>query len=468
MTTDSNQSPSDLPELPESIKHLGEGPLGDSFRRLYAEMVEEFTAEQISQIISGDLGARKARAAADWKAGMEARGWTVVLLDCPTGLSEVEKLQAAARPIRGRHLPEISLLRPDTKTIDQRVKDLLGRKLNLGRQTEAKGSEEAVGSDQFRAFELLRTDEEAAATLRKDREAEDTIPVPSEIWHAVRGVLNIPGLREALVDLAENDGYRSDWYAEDLDFVLEELDADSEKAKAEQKAAEIKSDPIPARPGDLKLSDAVKKLLKKTEELLLVDPLKHSKTDAEARAEGNRVHDLVEKSYRDKGFSSTLADILLGKLDSKEASKPEAKAEAKKPETPKAPESTSSFGSKIGGRVSEIFVNYLRLIDPTDASKPEEHHTGKDLSADFSVQDLVAGYDETKVSDAADYITLRANRFPTLYAQLVELFFTDGFSDWERLVMVLGALDGYEASEDYSTGDAYYISQIRQILKRQR
>lgn len=545
MTTDSNQSPSDLPELPESLKHLGEGPLGDSFRLLFAELVKECTVEQIAQIVSGsevtpreiaelkteleaegwkvltsstprpnplnldirelkvhiptlesflfpqdrsvpsqpsqiilgDLGARKARAAADWKASMEAQGWTVIPLDGgdqsaaerPSEPSGAEKLQAAARPTRYSGLPDdLILLRPDAKTLDQRLKDLLGGKLNLERQAEAKNSDDAVSSDQLAAFEQLCTDEEAVAAPETTRQAEDIVPVPSELWHAVRGILGIPGLREALVRIAEQEYYRPDWYAEDLDLVLDDLaafDAEQErKTKAEQEKAEAEAEPLPANPGELKLSDAVKKLLKRTEGLLLVDPLKHSKSDAELRSEGNRVHDLVEKSYREKGFSATVVDILFGKLGSEDSLK--AETEPEKPETPEAPEPTCSFGSKFGGPISGVFVDYLELIGSKEDSKLEEPSTGRDLSADFSLQDLIADYDESKIGSVSTYIQSYGHRFSGLYGDLAQILAMDGFNDRDRLVMVLGALDGYEASEDYHVGNAYYISQIRQLLKR--
>lgn len=482
MTADFNQSSSDLPELPESLKRYGEGPLGDGFRLLFAELVKEFTVEQIAEIIGGS--GTTDREVAELKAQLEAEGWKVLtsptpkpnplglnihelMVHTPTlesflfperpiELSEAEKLQASARPTRYSGLPDdLIILRPDAKTIDQRLKDLLGLRLNRGGQAGAKSSEDALGSDQLAAFEHLRTDEAAASALSKARDVEPHTPTPaefraeyatllsrleflegrsgrstgqstqkwlaeydrmvaaqataasetaqqaggaapvtSELWHAVRGVLGIPGLREALVNLAEKDGYRSDWYAEDLDNALEDLEA----FEAEQEKVEPEATPTVSKFNPTKISIRLQSFLEDR-----VKPSVDAATEA-AKLKGTQVHEALEKFYLDQSRAN--------------------------------------------------------------APKSEEPRTGKDLSADFDLQDLIADYDESRLPGAAGYITLEGSRFPRLYAQLVELFTAEGFSDRDRLVGLLGLLDGYEASDDYSTGDAYHISRIRQLLKR--
>jgi len=467
MTTDSNQSPSDLPELPESLKRFGEGPLGDSFRALYAEMVKEFTPEDIGQIVSGNFTTPEGQDSTSWKAKLEAEGWTVltssisplelirsarsadedlvVFLDRPEELSENENLQAAARPTRYCGLPDdFILLRPDAKTIDQRVKDLLSSRLVSIPKSED-STQRTIDPELFRTVEVLLPDEEAAAAPRKARKAEDTVTVPVELWHALRGVLNTPGLRDALVELAEKDGYRSDWYADDLDVALAELSAfEAEQATDDQFEQEANDrDPFRAREISAKIRSFVESQVK---------PSLDAATEG-LKARGTQTHEFLDKFYLDQLRSHSISNVeLLVGILAKLGAKPKVESEDDRPETPEVPE--------------EVFVDYLRLIESTGDSKSDEPRTGKSLSADFTVQDLVASYDETKISDVLDYITLRANRFPVLYAQLVELLSSEGFSDRDRLVMVLGALDGYEASDDYGIGDAYHISQIRQLLKR--
>lgn len=556
MTADSNQSNFGNSELPEAIRSLGEGFSGEAFRELYAEMLEDFTSREITQIIGRDNHSQEAQALANWKTMLKDAGWTVVttsalegdsfplerksmtahiptlarylhadsqrfpkkgdwvtverpstlseaekeqaaariergrgslrdrlaadedlvvFIQRPSDLSDAEKLQAAARPTRYSGLPDdLIILSPNRLTLDEILREKLPSFLTSGRsaQTEPEAPREPVGSDQLAAFELLRTDEEAAATLREKRQASsdriisrtmedripdgvisrtlekrisstdphtstpaaperteqaaDIVPVPAELWHAVRNILGLPELDEALVWLAERHEVRSDWYSEDLKVVLEDLRAFDPREEPTvnpvydgRAAVETHT-----RPSDLPRSNSLR---------TFVENQLKPQLDAAAQraiAEGNRVHELIEESVRDKGLSGTVNDIILGRLRSTD--EPEVDVEAV-------------------------------LKDAEEHQSAEVPQEEKRASADFSLQDLITDYDESKLPLVSAYIQTYGHRFSELYSDLAQALNGEDFSDRDRLVMVLGALEGHEGNAGYG----YHISRIRQILKRQ-
>jgi len=418
MTADFEQPASDLPE---AIRSLGEGPAGEAFRKLYADMVDEFTPEEISQIIVGDLGARKARAAADWRANLEAEGWTVLtsptplrtIFERPSTLSEVEKLQAAARPIRYSGLPDdFILVSPNRLTLDS----ILREKLLRIRHEEIYGSSEGepaadhedASSDQLAAFELLSTDEEAAAALRKDRKSQDTIAITRGLWSGVKDILELPGLRSALVRMAEQDGVRSDWYAEDLDWILQDMEAQEVVQELEEiDPAESGFAPIPAHPGDARLTEDVRKLLGDSLKLSIVEPQQTPKSDnAEPRVLIDEIWSLV----------------------------------AKRPE----------------------MADVDAVLKDAEEHQPAGRSQEKEASASYSVLDILSDYSELNLALVSAYIQSYGHRFTALYSDLAQILNGEDFSDRDRLVMVLGALEGHEQNGTYG----YHISRIRQILKR--